>query len=176
MTDQSEIITRRLRLCQWRDDHHQVFVAMHSDPDVMADLGGPFSQAAAEAKIRRYRANLERFGISRWAVEDLHGNFLGYCGVMWHEDKLHPLGPHYEIGWRFVRSAWGNGYATESARATLKRLTQVDSHNTIFAYTSPENRRSQAVMSRLNLLRRPEFDFDLSQNGKIVWHGLVWTV
>jgi RimJ/RimL family protein N-acetyltransferase len=44
--------------------------------------------------------------------------FLGYCGIMPVFDG-HPMALGVEIGWRFTRAAWGNGYATESARACL---------------------------------------------------------
>jgi RimJ/RimL family protein N-acetyltransferase len=86
----------------------------------------------------------------------------------------HPLGSHFEMGWRLVRRAWGHGYATKTARAALAgaftrvRLTKV------LAYTSLNNLRSQAVMGRLHLRRDPSRDFTADYDTIKGWRGLVW--
>lgn len=165
------IETQRLRLHAWRDDHRTAFVRMHADPEVMADQGGPVEAVESDRKFDRYRAALREYGTSRWAVETPDGDFLGYAGVMRRVDETHPLGPHFEIGWRFVRSAWGRGLATESARAALDHAIG-GGFTEIVSYTGADNLRSQAVMVRLGLVRRPELDFVLASN----WQGLVWAV
>ncbi|HEX7921215.1 MAG TPA: GNAT family N-acetyltransferase [Bradyrhizobium sp.] len=76
------IETPRLRLHQWDDRHRDAFAAMHADPDVMADYGGPIGRAESETKFERYVAAQRDHGISRWAVEDVGGALLGYAGVM----------------------------------------------------------------------------------------------
>src|SRR5262249_9759388 len=112
--------------------------------------------------------------VSRWAVENLDGTFLGYAGVMPRLSEGHPLGAHFEVGWRFARSAWGQGYATESARAALRHAVHQVGPNEIMSYTRPDNKRSQAVMAKLNLVRDPARDFiTLTPRGER-WQGLVW--
>jgi RimJ/RimL family protein N-acetyltransferase len=53
------------------------------------------------------------FGLS--AVEERwSGEFIGYTGLMYHEDWLE--GEHKtEVGWRLSRVRWGQGLATEDA-------------------------------------------------------------
>jgi RimJ/RimL family protein N-acetyltransferase len=167
------IRTERLLLRAWRDDDAAAFAQLHADADVMADLGGPFDRAAADAKLARYRAAYLQHGISRWAVEDASGDFVGYAGVVPRPDPGHPLGSHHEIGWRFMRSAWGRGYATESARAALNDALERCGLKEVLSYTSPENLRSQAVMARLQLQRDAPRDF-VADYGGGPWRGLVW--
>jgi RimJ/RimL family protein N-acetyltransferase len=167
------ITTLRLRLRCWKDTDRDAFAAMHADPEVMHDYGGPISRIESDAKLDRYVLAYRRYGFCRWAVESQEGKFLGYTGVMPSRPD-HPLGPHVEIGWRLVRQVWGHGYATEAARAALRdafirvRLAEV------LAYTAPDNLRSQAVMARLGLQRVPARDFTANFDSIKRWHGLVW--
>ncbi len=167
------IRTTRLLLRHWSADDGPAFAELHADPEVMADLGGPFDRVASGRKFDRYRAAYEEHGISRWAVEDADGTFVGYAGIMPRPASDHPLGPHHEIGWRFVRAAWGRGYATESARAALRHAFEHSRLSEIVSYTSADNLRSQAVMMRLGLQRDASRDFT-ADCGLGPWQGLVW--
>jgi RimJ/RimL family protein N-acetyltransferase len=149
---------------------------MHADPEVMTDYGGPISRSESHEKFERYVAAERHHRVSRWAVENPDGAFLGYAGVMPRLSKDHPLGAHFEVGWRFVRTAWGQGYATESAKAALEHAVHQAGLREIVSYTSPDNKRSQAVMARLGLVRDPARDFvTLTRRGE-PWQGLVWVL
>ncbi len=168
--------TGRLTLRRWSPADRDLFAAMNADPDVMADLGGPISRTASDAKLERFDRAFETGGIGRWLIEgSLDGarRFLGYAGVMRVGDD-HPLGSHHEIGWRLCRSAWGHGIATEAACAALDDAFERAGLDEVLAYTAPDNVRSQAVMERLGLRRDPARDFVKQYDDVGEWTGLVW--
>jgi RimJ/RimL family protein N-acetyltransferase len=167
------IDTPRLRLRCWQEADRDAFAALHADPEAMVDYGSPIGRAPSDAKLDRYTAAFDRHGLCRWAVEDRGGAFLGYAGVMPVEDG-HPLGRHFEIGWRLARKAWGGGYATEAAAASLDDAFTRVGLGEVLAYTAPDNRRSQAVMERLRLRRDPARDFTAQYEDVGSWRGLVW--
>jgi RimJ/RimL family protein N-acetyltransferase len=165
-----------LNLELWAERHRLPFCHMHEDTQVMADLGGPMEAAQSHEKFNRYANAWAEHGISRWALEDNAGNFIGYCGVMFRPDIAHPLGPHYEIGWRLYRDAWGKGFAYRSAILALKHAWTSIGPLEILSYTAPDNVRSQKVMSRSGLKRCPTRDFYATYDGfPEPWHGLVWS-
>jgi RimJ/RimL family protein N-acetyltransferase len=166
------IRSERLTLRNWQDADRPLFAALNADPEVTPDLGGPLDRAASDAKFDRYVAAFEQHGFCRWAIEDSKGEFLGYAGVM-PSRPHHPLGPHAEIGWRLKRTAWGHGYATEAAGASLKDVFERVRLSEVLTYTSADNRPSRAVMARLNLQREPSLDYSEPQ-GAGMWHGMVW--
>lgn len=168
------LLTERLQLCVWRDDHLAAFASLHADPKVMADLGGPLDLAQSAEKLARYRRGHADHGISRWAVEDRSGEFLGYAGVMFQPDPKQSLGPHYEIGWRFRRETWGQGYATESARAALRDAFDSHAIEEVLSYTLRDNLRSQRVMEKIGMARAAERDFVSDYPRVGLWPGLVW--
>lgn len=168
------IETERLILNAWQESHFLPFAALHADPKVMADLGGAIDQTDARKKFDIYCQVAQEHKISRWAVEDKHGEFIGYAGVMPRMDSDHPLGKHYEIGWRFKRRVWGKGYATESAKYALNHALTEMKIKEVISYTSAKNLRSQAVMERLGLERTPSRDFILNNPSGVRWRGLVW--
>lgn len=167
------IRTERLHLVPWAERHRDAFAAMNGDPDVMWDFHRTLSREESDAKLDRYAVAFRDHGLSRWVVEDHAGSFLGYAGVLAGRPD-HPLGPHHEIGWRLVRTAWGHGYATEAARAALDDGFARAGLDEILAYTAPDNHRSQAVMGRLGLTRDASRDFVMQPDDAEGWHGLVW--
>jgi RimJ/RimL family protein N-acetyltransferase len=167
------IDTPRTRLRCWREADREAFAAMHARPVVMLDQGGPLNRTTSDAKFDRYAAAFNRYGFCRWAGESQDGDFLGYAGVMPSRED-HPLGRHFDIGWRLMRTAWGKGYATEAARAALNDAFARVGLREVIAYTAPDNTRLQAVMSRLRLRRDPSRDFTAKYDGFRAWHGLVW--
>jgi RimJ/RimL family protein N-acetyltransferase len=164
----------RLKLRNWRESDRDAFADLTAAPEVTQDLGGPLDRSESDAKFDRYMAAFDRFGFCRWALEDLDGQFLGYTGVM-PSRPGHPLGPHADIGWRLVHRAWGRGYATEAARASLRDVFERVKLKEVLAYTSADNVRSRAVIERLNMRRAATLDYS-EPLGKAVWHGLVWVV
>ena len=166
------ILSDRIRLRSWRDSDRAAFAALNADPVVSRDLGGPLRCAASDAKLDRYMATFVELGFCRWLVEDLDQQFLGYAGVM-PARSGHPLGRHFDIGWRLVRAAWDRGYATEAAKASLRDVFERMHLTEVLAYTSADNFRSQAVIKRLNMQRAPALDYS-EPVGKGTWRGLVW--
>ncbi|MDE2444660.1 MAG: GNAT family N-acetyltransferase [Alphaproteobacteria bacterium] len=168
--------TQRLNLFALEERHFEPLAAMHCDPDVMANLGGVWSHEQTRKAFDRYVAAYHRDGISRWAVEDLSGQFLGLAGVLRHADEVPPPGIHVEIGWRFVRSAWGQGFAFEASSAALGHAFQNTNVNDVWAYTTENNLRSKVLMARLGMLRNPERDFQLTSATGRCWELKVWSV
>ncbi|WP_315838033.1 GNAT family N-acetyltransferase [Bradyrhizobium prioriisuperbiae] len=167
------IKTDRLRLRPWHETDRDSFATMNADPEVMHDLGGPIGRVASDAKLDRYVAAFNRHGFCRWVIENHAGDFLGYAGVM-PAGPDHPLGRHFEIGWRLVRSAWGHGYVTEAAQGALDDAFKRAGLQEIVSYTAADNLRSQAVMSRLGLQRDGSRDFTAHYQSTGAWHGLIW--
>jgi RimJ/RimL family protein N-acetyltransferase len=56
-----------------------------------------------------------------------------------------------EIGWRLAREAWGQGFATEGARAALAVGFEQLGQEEIVSFTALANQRSRAVMERLGM-------------------------
>jgi RimJ/RimL family protein N-acetyltransferase len=64
---------------------------------------------------------------------------------------LHVENDAGELGYRFFRSAWGHGYATEASRAVVTEAFARFGVTRIFARTMAANMRSRSVMERLGM-------------------------
>jgi RimJ/RimL family protein N-acetyltransferase len=166
------IRTDRLTLRNWRESDRDAFARLNAAPEVTQDLGGALDRTESDAKFDRYIAAFERHGFCRWALEDLSGQFLGYAGVM-PSRSGHPLEPHADIGWRLVHAAWGRGYATEAAKASLRDAFERLRLKEVLAYTSADNVRSRAVIQRLKMQRAASLDYS-EPLGAAMWQGMVW--
>lgn len=104
----------------------------------------------------RMRSFIAQRGFGFWAVE-LHESqaFIGFVGLHVPTAEL-PFSPCVEIGWRLGFPYWGQGYATEAAQEALRFAFAELKLPEIISFTAIGNRRSQAVMQRLNMPPEPE--------------------
>ena len=152
--------TQRLILRPWRDEDVSLFAALNTDPEVMAEMGGPRNPADSEAAARRIREHFDAHGYGAWAAE-LPGvaSFIGFIGLAIPGFEAF-FTPCVEIGWRLARAYWGQGYASEGARAALDFGFERLGLEEIVSFTTTTNLRSRRVMERIGMARRAEEDFD----------------
>jgi RimJ/RimL family protein N-acetyltransferase len=122
-------------------------LAMDRDPQVTRFIAGPWNDPTRHRDfvVRRIEARYPA-GMGYWSVlaSDI---FIGWV-------LLAPLdlrGPEIEIGWRFVRSAWGHGYATEAARPVLDHALVTLRLPLVVADIDPANTASLGVARKLGL-------------------------
>lgn len=152
------LATARLRLRPWRESDFEPFAAMNADPAVMEHFPALLTREESDAGARRAMSRIEETGWGFWAVEVIGGEpFIGFTGLSVPAFEAH-FTPCTEIGWRLARNAWGQGYATEAARAALAFGFGELGLAEIVAFTALGNRRSRAVMERLGM--RPDGEFD----------------
>jgi RimJ/RimL family protein N-acetyltransferase len=154
------VTTARLILRPWRDEDVPAFAALNADPEVMEHFPNTLDRAESDTRVEGIRAHFARHGFGLWAVE-VPGvaPFIGFVGLSIPTFEA-PFTPCVEIGWRLARAFWGQGYATEAARAVLKFGFETLCLAEIVSYTVPANRRSRAVMERIGMTRDPLADFD----------------
>lgn len=153
-----EINTPRLLLRQWRDEDYLSFARLNADPFVMAHFPSVLDEQASIKMANRCRQLIEQKGWGFWAVE-LKGQaeFIGFVGL--HEPSMDlPFSPCVEIGWRLAKEFWGQGIATEAAKEVLAFGFRNLLLNEIVSFTALLNKRSEAVMKRLNMSYKSIFE------------------
>src|SRR5689334_8413915 len=114
-----ELCTERLLLRAWRDDDREPFAELNADPVVMEHFPAPLSRAESDRMVDRIDEIYAARGLRLWAVEVVGGEpFIGFVGLSAPSFEA-PFTPCVEVGWRLAATAWGHGYASEAARASL---------------------------------------------------------
>ena len=153
--------TSRLLLRPWRDEDIAAFAEMSADPAVMEYLL-PLSDRglSVEAWVAQKRTHWRERRFGQWVVEiPAEASFIGVVGLDTVSYTAH-FTPAVEVAWRLTRPYWGQGYATEAAKAALDYGFEELGLSEIVAVTVPANQRSRRVMERLGMTRVPEDDFD----------------
>lgn len=152
--------TERLLLREWRPEDRAPFAALNADLAVNEFLPKPLTRAESDALADRFEAHRVEHGFTFWAVGAPGvAPFVGAVGLVRVSFEA-PFTPAVEIGWRLAREHWGQGYATEAARASLAFAFDVLDLDEVVSFTVPENVRSRAVMERLGMVHDVTGDFD----------------
>jgi RimJ/RimL family protein N-acetyltransferase len=144
----------------WAPFDREPFAEMNADPKVMEHFPSTMGRSDSDDLVERIVAGFERNGFGLWALELRDdGRFMGFTGLSVPGFEA-SFTPAVEIGRRLARWAWGNGYATEAARATLDFGFSRADLDEVVSFTSFENIRSQAVMQHLGMTRDANDDFE----------------
>jgi RimJ/RimL family protein N-acetyltransferase len=147
------LTTPRLRLEPFADEHLEQLHEMNRDPEVMRYLSGrPETLEESRAGIERVKARWAEWGYSWWSFFELAtGRIIG-AGCIQHLDRdaTKPL----EVGWRLRREKWGQGFASEAARAMVAFAFERLEAPELTAICHPDNAASAKVMVRLGMRYR----------------------
>lgn len=134
-----------------------LFFELDQDPEVMRYLNGgtptPWKEIVDHfvPRIAKFTDPIKGTGL--WEVVD-KGNedFLGWILVREYgfDTDYHETN-NFELGWRFKRPCWGQGVASEAARAVMNVLQNNTTIARFSALADPDNLGSIAVMKKLGM-------------------------
>lgn len=108
--------TTRCYLRELTIDDAQHFFDLNADEEVIKYTGDKAFESIESA--RQFLSNYNPYkehGYGRWAVIDKNTNeFLGWCGLKY-SSELNEV----DLGFRFHKKYWNQGFATETAQACL---------------------------------------------------------
>ncbi|WP_440876369.1 GNAT family N-acetyltransferase [Thalassotalea sp. PLHSN55] len=138
---------------------------LDQDPEVMRYLNGgkPSSMAtivdAFMPRVAAYTKPSKGWGL--WKVTIKASNsFIGWILVRPMEFfSDHPEFDNLELGWRFMQSSWGKGYASEAAIAVRDALIKHGNISALSATAIDENTGSIAIMKKLGMTYLKTFPF-----------------
>ena len=130
--------------------------AMDSDDRVMRYLGAGLKGRSREEceqgieRMVRQAAKRPGYGLLHASLRD-SGAFVGGCGLF-----PVPEGEDIEIAYRLPYVRWGQGFATEMARAVLAHGFDNLGLARIVGLTWPENVPSQRVLEKIGMRREAD--------------------
>lgn len=157
--------TERLRLRRFTLDDVELIYELDSDPAVMRFITGgtatPRDRIEGEILPRFLRTSAGHPGFGFWAVEEKStGTFLG-CLCFRPANGSGPA--EIELGYRFRRAAWGQGFAAEGARMLIDRGFTEWGVQRVHATAYEDNLASSRVMEKVGLTYVRSFRFALPE-------------
>ena len=112
------IETDRLLFRRFTEDDAPLLYDLNLDPEVIRYTHDPLTDVEHARKVLK-EVILPQYILydhGRWAVHLRSGlEFIGWCGLKYLTETN-----EVDLGYRFKKNFWGNGYAAEAARACIK--------------------------------------------------------
>ncbi len=135
---------------------------LDSDQDVHEYLGKHPIKTLKEAEdiIRFIRNQYKTNGIGRWAVINKSTNqFMGWSGLKY-EQELREGFSYYDLGYRLIKRYWGQGFATETAMASLEYGFNTLNLKEVCAAADINNNASNIILQKIGLQFKETFYYD----------------
>lgn len=168
-------MTDRLLLRPFVDGDADDLFALQSNPQVLRYWDSP--PWVDRTSIARFMAANEKMAQdgsgARLAIERTSDQvFLGWCTF----NSWNPDFRSASLGYILKEAAWGQGYATEAARALLRWAFDTLDLNRVQAETDTRNGASARVLEKLGFVREGALREDCIVNGDVsdTWvYGLL---
>lgn len=118
------------------------------------------SKQESDALAERIEAHFRQHGFGLYAAElQQNAGFIGFIGLNVPSFEA-PFTPCVEIGWRLAAAYWGQGLATEGAKAIVHHGFETLGLDELVSFTASANARSRRVMEKLGMTHNPADDFE----------------
>ena len=158
--------TARLRLRPFDDADADALFALHSSAEVLRYWDAPpwSERARAQPFITACRQMADDGTGARLAMDRApEGTFIGWCSLTrWNPDYRSA-----SLGYCLDDGAWGQGFATEAARALLQWGFDTLDLNRVQAETDTRNVMSARVLEKLGFVREGTLREDCVVNGEV---------
>jgi RimJ/RimL family protein N-acetyltransferase len=133
---------------------------MNADPRVMEFMPKMLSRAESDHFVERIENHFRIHGFGLYAAElQSKNSFIGFIGLSVPNFKA-KFTPCVEIGWRLSPVYWGQGLATEGAKAVAHSAFAALKLDSLVSFTAVQNAASRRVMEKLGMSRDASEDFD----------------
>lgn len=153
----------RLGFRRWKDSDLDWYAEMNADSQVMQHFPKVMTREESAASIQKLQSRYTQYGHTYYVAELLETKDpIGFIGLGY-QDFESEVTPLADIGWRLLPRYWGQGYATEGAKACL-RFAFAPEHldlDDIYAIAPESNLPSIAVMQRIGMQYQQTFDHPL---------------
>lgn len=143
--------TERLYFRRFTLDDAALILELNRIPAVVYYVHEPVLENldhASQILIQHILPQYHLYQLGRWAVyEKATDQFIGWCGL-----KYLPDLKEIDLGYRFMPSSWGKGYATEAALAAIQYGFSVLQLETIIGRAHVENLASLKVLRKIGML------------------------
>ena len=141
--------TNRLLLRTFTPEDASLIYELNLDPEVTRYTGDPVRDISHAKEILE-QVILPQYALynhGRWAVHIKDGlEFIGWCGL-----KNRPERNEIDLGYRFLKTAWGKGYALEAAFACIKYGFEKLNLQRIVGRAMPDNIGSLRVLEKCGM-------------------------
>lgn len=153
--------SERLGFRNWMESDIQKMAAINNDPVVMEFFPGLRNAQQTREFVERMQKQYAEKGYCYFAVDRLDtGGFIGFIGIS-EQNFQSDFTPCTDIGWRLARKEWGNGFATEGAKACLQYAFANTAITNIVSICPVINTKSEAVMEKIGMHKQRTFSHPL---------------
>lgn len=136
---------------------------LHSDPEVHIYLGNKTitSPEKIVEAINFIKQQYIDFGVGRWAMIDKKTNeFIGWTGLEYVTKETNNHKNFYDLGYRLMKRFWGQGFATESAFASVDYAFDKLNATEVYAMADMGNEGSNKILKKVGLKFIEIFDLE----------------
>lgn len=145
-TERYFLKSARLGFRCWEADDLPLAQQLWGDIEVTQFFGGPFSEDEIRIRFKHERARRMVHGFQYWVIERLtDAEFVGCCGLR----PYRPVEEVHELGFHLRPKFWGQGLASEAARAAIEYAFGTVGARGLSAGHHPGNVNSKKVIEKL---------------------------